>query len=550
MMIYHGTGVFGAIAMGTAYVLQRKDPAICQTHVDDIASEIQRAEAAKRLALQQLNDIQEKALAEMDAAHAQIFEAHKMLLEDEAYNSFLRNLIETDSVNAEYAVSLATEHFAAMFSAMEDPYLQARAADLQDVSHRWIACLGHAEKTHDTLPENSIVCADDLTPSETVGLDKTKVLAFVTASGSISSHTAILARSRSIPAVVQIGEDFLKAIKTGVRLIVDGATGEVILEPDEETLHGMQRKQQEEQQRLVLLQELKDKEAVTMDGRRIQIAANIGGVNDVEAVLANGADGIGLFRSEFLYLERTDFPSEEEQFLAYRSVLEGMKDKRVIIRTLDIGADKQLDYFKLDHEENPALGLRAIRVCLARPELFQTQLRALYRASFYGKLGILFPMITSVAEVEKCLAHCEEVKAQLRKKNIPFDESVEIGIMIETPAAALISDKLALLVNFFSVGTNDLTQYTLAMDRQNAKLSPFSDTHHEAILRLIQMSAENAHQHGAWIGICGELAADCSLTETFLRMGIDELSVATPFLLPLRETVTRLDLSKEKGVAN
>ena len=388
-----------------------------------------------------------------------------------------------------------------------------------------------------------IVCADDLAPSETVSLDKERVLAFVTAFGSSNSHTAILARNMNIPAVIRVGEAFLDAIHDGDMLIVDGYTGEVILDPDDATLGEKTEKQSQDLAKKAMLRELKGKENVTLDGTKVSIFANIGGVDGLGPALANDAGGIGLFRSEFLYLESDTYPTEEQQFAAYRKVLEGMAGKKVIIRTLDIGADKQIDYFKLDKEENPALGFRAIRICLTRPEIFRTQLRALYRASAFGNLGIMFPMITSVSEVEQILAICDSVKEELRNEDIPVGEKVEIGIMIETPAAAVISDRLAPLVDFFSVGTNDLTQYTLACDRQNALLEPFCDTHHEAVLRLIELSAQNAHKHGAWIGICGELAADTTLTETFLRMGIDELSVSAPFVLPLRGAVRALDLS-------
>jgi phosphotransferase system enzyme I (PtsI) len=390
-----------------------------------------------------------------------------------------------------------------------------------------------------------IICADDLAPSETVSLDKDKVLAFVTAYGSSNSHTAILARNMNIPAVIGVGEEFLKAIKDGDTAAVDGYSGEIFLDPDEPTLEAVRKKQNTDLEKKKLLQELRGKENITLDGTRVNIFANIGGVENIGAVLLNDAGGIGLFRSEFLYLENDDFPTEDQQFAAYKKVLESMAGRKVIIRTLDIGADKQADYFNLDKEENPALGLRAIRICLTRPEIFKTQLRALYRASVFGKLGIMFPMITSTTEIEEILAICDEVKAELGNEGISYADNIEIGIMIETPAAAVISDRLAPLVDFFSVGTNDLTQYTLACDRQNPKLERFCDTHHEAILRLIEMSAENAHKHGAWIGICGELAADTTLTERFLRMGIDELSVSPTFVLKLRDTVRNLDLSKQ-----
>ena len=540
---FKGKGVYGAVAIGSVSVFKRGDTQVRREHIDDIQAEFARLEAAKELAVEQLGEIYEKALKEVGETHAQIFEVHMMMLEDDDYNESIANLIETQAVNAEYAVASTADNFSAMFAAMDDAYMQARAADVKDISNRLIACLTDpgAAKSDDG-GEKMIVCADDLAPSETVSLDKDRVLAFVTAFGSSNSHTAILARNMNIPAVISVGEEFLKSIKDGDKIIVDGHTGEIIVSPDAETEKKYAEKRAEDERKKALLQELKGKDNVTLDGTRVNIYANIGGVDGIGGVLANDAGGIGLFRSEFLYLESEDYPTEEQQFLAYRKVLESMAGKTVIIRTLDIGADKQIDYFDLDKEENPALGFRAIRICLTRPEIFRTQLRALYRASAYGKLGIMFPMITSVSEVEQILAVCEEVKAELKGEGIPFDEKVETGIMIETPAAAVISDMLAPLVDFFCVGTNDLTQYTLAIDRQNAKLEPFCDTHHEAILRLIEMSAQNAHKHGAWIGICGELAADTTLTERFLRMGIDELSVSAPFVLPLREKVRSLDL--------
>jgi len=542
MVKFNGKGVYGAIAIGKISVFKRQDTQVRRAHVDDIEKELARVEAAKELANEQLSEIYEKALKEVGETHAQIFEVHMMMLEDDDYNESIQNIIRTQSVNAEYAVASTADIFAEMFAAMDDAYMQARSADVKDISNRLIACLTNAGAQSEAAADKMVVCADDLAPSETVSLDKERVLAFVTAYGSSNSHTAILARNMNIPAVIGAGEEFLKAIEDGDTIVVDGYTGEVILNPDEDTLSKATKKREEDLHKKSLLQELKGKENVTLDGTRVNIYANIGGVDGVGAVLANDAGGIGLFRSEFLYLESEDYPTEEQQFNAYRKVLESMAGKTVIIRTLDIGADKQIDYFKLDKEENPALGFRAIRICLTRPEIFRTQLRALYRASAYGKLGIMFPMITGVPEVEKIRSVCDEVKAELKAEGIPYDENVEIGIMIETPAAAVISDRLAPLVDFFSVGTNDLTQYTLACDRQNAKLEPFCDTHHEAILRLIEMSAKNAHEHGAWIGICGELAADTTLTESFLRMGIDELSVSAPYVLPLRDTVRKLNL--------
>ena len=467
-----------------------------------------------------------------------------MMLEDEDYNESISSIIETQLVNAEYAVALTSDNFAQMFAAMDDAYMQARSADVKDISNRIIKNLSSDSTNMNGVTGKMIVCADDLAPSETVALDKDNVLAFVTAYGSSNSHTAILARNMNIPAIIGVGEDFLNDIKDGELAIVDGFTGEIYVNPDDETLDAMERKQAEDNEKKKLLLELKGKENVTIDGTKIKIFANIGGVDNIGAVLLNDAGGIGLFRSEFLYLENSDYPTEEQQLIAYRKVLESMAGKKVIIRTLDIGADKQVDYFNLDKEENPALGYRAIRICLTRPDIFKTQLRALYRASVYGNLGIKFPMITSVSEVEKIKAVCDEVKMELKEEGLEYSENVELGIMIETPAAAVISDLLAPMVDFFSVGTNDLTQYTLACDRQNPNIESFCDTHHEAILRLIQMAADNAHKNGAWIGICGELAADTSLTERFLRMGIDELSVSPGFVLKVRNQVRNTDLTK------
>ncbi|MBE6867619.1 MAG: phosphoenolpyruvate--protein phosphotransferase [Ruminococcus albus] len=544
MVVYQGKGVYGAVAVGKVSVFSRSSADVRRVNVNDTEKELSRVEAAKEMAAQQLEEIHSKALKEVGEANAEIFEVHLMMLDDEDYNDSIKSIIETQKVNAEYAVAVTADNFAEMFSSMDDAYMQARAADVKDISDRLISCLTGGSKTENSSDEKMIICADDLAPSETVSLDKDKVLAFVTAFGSSNSHTAILARNMNIPAVISAGEDFLKNIHDGDMLIVDGHTGQLIVSPDDVTIAKYTAKQAEDARKKQLLQELKGKENITLDGRKINIFANIGGVGSIGAVLANDAGGIGLFRSEFLYLESEDYPTEEQQFSAYRKVLESMAGKKVIIRTLDIGADKQIDYFGLEKEDNPALGLRAVRICLTRPEIFKTQLRALYRASAFGDLGIMFPMITSVAEVEKCLAVCEEVKAELKSDGIRFNENTEIGIMIETPAAAVISDLLAPLVDFFSVGTNDLTQYTLACDRQNAKLEPFVDTHHEAVLRLIEMAANNAHKNGTWIGICGELAADLTLTETFMRMGIDELSVSPPYVLPLREKVRSLDLSR------
>ncbi len=579
MKRYEGKGVYGAIAVGRIFLFRRREAAVGRVHVADTEAEKGRFAEARARSIEQLRGIYEKALKEMGEADARVFEIHIMMTEDSAYNESVENMIETLQVNAEYAVAAAADNFAARFSGMDDAYMRARAADIRDISNRIIRNLsvGSAEesacpekkarperedclekeacrKKRDSLdkglcpdqkgcPEKMIVCADDLAPSETVLLDRDRVLAFVTAHGSANSHTAILARSMSIPAVVGVGDEFLAQAADGMNAIVDGFTGEIYVEPDRETCARLEKKQAENIRERELLLALKGKENMTLDGTRVDICANIGGADDIGEVLLNDAGGIGLFRSEFLYLENSDYPTEEQQFQAYKRVLEGMGGKRVIIRTLDIGADKQVGYFDLEKEENPALGCRAIRICLTRPEIFRVQLRALYRASVYGRLGIMFPMITSVTEVEEIKRICGEVKAQLKAEGTAYSERVELGIMIETPAAAVISDRLAPMVDFFSVGTNDLTQYTLACDRQNPRLDSFCDTHHEAVLRLIEMSAENAHKNGVWIGICGELAADTDLTETFLRMGIDELSVSPGLVLKVRDAVRNIDLS-------
>lgn len=544
MTVFNGKGVYGAIALGHISVFKRRKAKVNRIEISDVEAEKERLSTAKAKALEQLEEIHAKALKEVGEANAQIFEIHMMMLDDDDYNESIISIIETQSVNAEYAVSVTSDNFSQMFALMDDSYMQARSADVKDISNRIIACLSQNESKEENSQEKVIICADDLAPSETVLLDKDKVLAFVTAYGSSNSHTAILARNMNIPAIIGAGEEFLKSIKSGDFAAVDGYTGEIFVNPDEETKSRLENKLYEDREKKLLLQELKGKENITLDGKKINIYANIGSVDNIGAVLANDAGGIGLFRSEFLYLENTDYPTEEQQFTAYKKVLESMAGKKVIIRTLDIGADKQADYFGIAKEENPALGYRAIRICLTRPEIFKTQLRALYRASVYGNLGIMFPMITSVSELEKILAICEEVRNELKAERVAISDKTELGIMIETPAAAIISDRLAPMVDFFSVGTNDLTQYTLACDRQNSAIEQFVDTHHEAILRLIEMSAKNAHENGAWIGICGELAADVSLTDTFLRMGIDELSVSPSFVLSVRNAVRHCDLSK------
>lgn len=544
MKKYQGKGVYGAIAIGNISLFQKPETAVKRIHIEEPDSEKARSEQAKAASLTQLQEIYDKALKEVGEVNAAIFEIHQMMLDDDDYIESIYSIIESQSVNAEYAVAVTADNFVEMFSAMEDAYMQARAADVRDISNRIINNLMGAVSTEADASEKVIICACDLVPSETISLDKDNVLAFVTAHGSSNSHTAILARNMNIPAVIGAGDDFLSDIHDGCKAIVDGFTGEIWVDPDEKTCEAYLEKRRADEEKKRLLQELKGKENITLDGRKINIFANIGSVSDIEKVLANDAGGIGLFRSEFLYLENSDFPTEDQQFTAYKKVLESMAGKKVIIRTLDIGADKQCDYFNLKKEENPALGYRAIRICLTRPEIFKTQLRALYRASVYGSLGIMFPMITSVSEVEQILAICDTVKAELRAEGIEYSEKIELGIMIETPAAAVISDMLAPLVDFFSVGTNDLTQYTIACDRQNPDIEPFVNTHHEAVLRLIEISAKNAHQHGAWIGICGELGADTELTERFLRMGIDELSVSPSFVLKVRNTVRNLDLSQ------
>lgn len=544
MKKYMGKGVYSAIAIGRISVFKKKDLAVKRMRCEDTETEKKRVENAKNLAKEQIGTLYEKALKEVGEANAQIFEIHMMMLDDEDYNESIDNIIDTQKVNAEYAVAVTADNFSEMFLAMDDAYMQARSADIKDISNRIIANLTGIKSEENPLDDKVIICADDLAPSETVSLDKDKVLAFVTAHGSSNSHTAILARNMNIPAIIGVGDTFLDEIRDGQSAIVDGYMGEIYLEPDKETMQNYVLKQKNDEEHRKLLQNLKGKENVTLDGTKINIFANIGSVDNIGAVLANDAGGIGLFRSEFLYLENADFPTEEQQFTAYRKVLESMAGKKVIIRTLDIGADKQADYFGLKKEENPALGMRAIRICLTRPEIFKTQLRALYRASVFGKLGIMFPMITSESEVRKVLEICDEVKSELKQEGIEYSENVELGIMIETPAAAIISDKLAPLVDFFSVGTNDLTQYTLACDRQNPDIENFMDTHHEAVLRLIEMAADNAHKNGAWVGICGELAADTTLTETFLKMGIDELSVSPSFVLKVRDVVRKTDINR------
>ena len=548
MKKFNGKGVYGAVAIGKISVFKKPDAAIKRVRVEDTEKEKERVAQAKAAAAEQLRKIYEKALKEVGETNAQIFEIHMMMLEDDDYNESIENIIDSQSVNAEYAVALTADNFAEMFASMDDPYMQARSADVKDISNRMIANLTGAAADGAETNDKMIVCADDLAPSETISLDKDKVLAFVTAHGSSNSHTAILARNMNIPAVIGVGDEFLAQINDGDTAIVDGFTGEIYLDPDEQTLAKMEEKRAADEEKKRLLQDLKGKENVTLDGKKINIYANIGSVDNIGAVLLNDAGGIGLFRSEFLYLENTDYPTEEQQFHAYKRVLESMAGKKVIIRTLDIGADKQVDYFGLKKEENPALGFRAIRICLTRPEIFKTQLRALYRASVYGDLGIMFPMITSVSEVQRVLAVCDEVKAELREQGIEYSENVELGIMIETPAAAVISDKLAPMVDFFSVGTNDLEQYALALDRQDSRLEKYCKPHHLAVLRMIKMACDSAHRYGKWIGICGELGAELSLTELYLAMGIDELSVSPSQVLPVRKKIRSISLTDRLGI--
>ncbi len=544
MTTLQGKSAGGGIAIGKAYLPKRREIAVRREKITDVEQEFSRLEQAKLDAVSQLNEIYEKARREVGEAGAQIFEIHIMLTEDEDFNEAVEQMIRSSQVNAEYAVASAGDNMADIFRAMEDGYMQARAADIKDVANRIISCLCSTTEATERPNGGVIICADDLSPSETMQLDRSSVLAFVTAYGSANSHTAILARSMNIPAVIGLGESFLNDLQNGDTIIVNGFTGEVILSPDERALNSALQKQQEEQRKQSLLRTLKGKEDITVDGRAIEVYANIGSTDDIGEVLLNDAGGIGLFRSEFIYLGRSAPPDEEEQFRIYKRVLESMGGRKVIIRTMDIGADKKVEYLNTAQEENPALGLRAIRLCLHQPALFRTQLRALFRASVYGRLGIMFPMITDVWEVNEILDICADIRHELAAEGLPCADHIETGIMIETPAAALVSDRLAPMVNFFSVGTNDLTQYTLACDRQNPKLERFCNAHHEAVLRLISLAADNAHANGAWIGICGELACDLSLTESFLRMGIDELSVPPSDVLMLREKIRSIDLRK------
>ena len=543
MYTIQGKGVSGGVANGPLCFYQRGDHDIAKHEIADTEAEKQRFESARQTAMEQLKALYEKALAEVGEEGAELFEAHQMMLDDLDYVEGIQDLIDGEQVNAEYAVSQVAEQFAQMFASMDDSYMQARAADVKDISNRVIGILSGAVAGGIDSDVPVILAADDLAPSETVQLDKSKILGFVTQGGSGNSHTAILARTMGIPAVIGTG-DALREDYEGKTAWIDGETGELFVEADEITHERLSKKHAKQRAMKELMDQLKGKENVTIDGRKVMVYCNIGSPDDVDQVLANDGGGIGLFRSEFLYLQNNDYPTEEQQFQAYKTVAERMGGKRVIIRTLDIGADKQADYFQLAHEENPAMGLRAIRICLTRPEVFKTQLRALYRASAYGKIAIMFPMITSEWEVLEIKRICEGVKAELRKEEQPFDENIELGIMVETPAAVMMSDRLAKLVDFFSVGTNDLTQYTLATDRQGGNLDRFFDAHHPAVLRMIKMAADNAHKAGIWIGICGELGADTSMTETFMALGVDELSVSPSAVLPLRSTIRSINTAE------
>lgn len=538
MKSFQGKPVYKGIVMGPAIVLRKNDYQVKRVRIEDTEQEITRFEQATEQAKEQLQKLYEKALVEVGEASAAIFEVHQMMLEDEDYLEAIGNMIRTEFVNADYAVAMTGDNFSRMFAAMDNDYMKARATDVVDVSERLVRNLNGSNETDFGTGEPAVIIADDLSPSETVQMDKEKILAFVTVHGSTNSHTAILARMMNIPALVGVPLS-LDEISDGTTVIVDGFKGTVIVEPDESKIRETEKRMKEEQEKSNLLQELKGKENVTSSGKKINIYANISSVNDIGYVLENDAGGIGLFRSEFLYLGKNDYPTEEEQYLVYKQAAQMMAGKKVIIRTLDIGADKQVDYFNLEKEENPAMGYRAIRICLKQSEIFKTQLRALFRAAVYGNVSVMYPMITSVEEVQQIYAIVEEVKTELDKLGIQY-QIPEQGIMIETPAAVMVSDELAELVDFFSIGTNDLTQYTLAVDRQNEKLDDFYNPHHKAILRMIQMVVDNAHKHGKWVGICGELGADTELTEEFVRMGVDELSVAPSMVLKLRKIIREI----------
>lgn len=538
MQYFQGKSVYKGIVMGPVAVLKKNDYQVKRARIEDPEAEVKRVKEAVEVSKKQLGRLYDKAVREVGEASAAIFEVHQMMLEDEDYLESMENMIRTELVNAEYAAAATGDNFAEMFAAMDDEYMKARSADVKDISERLVRNLSGEGDNDLSSMEPSVIVADDLSPSETVQMDKEKILAFVTVHGSTNSHTAILARMMNIPALIGVPMD-LNGLKTGMTAVVDGFSGQVIFEPEEDVRKETEKRMQEEAEKQKLLEELKGKENITPDGRKINIYANIGSVGDLGYVMENDAGGIGLFRSEFLYLGRNDFPTEEEQFQAYKQAVQTMAGKKVIIRTLDIGADKQVEYFNLGKEENPALGYRAIRICLKQPEIFKAQLRALFRAAVYGKLSVMYPMITSTEEVEKIYAIVAEVEEELKKQEVQY-KIPEQGIMIETPAAVMISDRLAEMVDFFSIGTNDLTQYTLAIDRQNEQLDDFYNPHHEAVLRMIRMVVENAHKCGKWAGICGELGADLTLTEQFVRMGVDELSVAPSMILKLRKIVREM----------
>lgn len=538
MQYFQGKSVYKGIVMGPVAVLKKNDYQVKRARIEDPEAEVKRVKEAVEVSKKQLGRPYDKAVREVGEASAAIFEVHQMMLEDEDYLESMENMIRTELVNAEYAAAATGDNFAEMFAAMDDEYMKARSADVKDISERLVRNLSGEGDNDLSSMEPSVIVADDLSPSETVQMDKEKILAFVTVHGSTNSHTAILARMMNIPALIGVPMD-LNGLKTGMTAVVDGFSGQVIFEPEEDVRKETEKRMQEEAEKQKLLEELKGKENITPDGRKINIYANIGSVGDLGYVMENDAGGIGLFRSEFLYLGRNDFPTEEEQFQAYKQAVQTMAGKKVIIRTLDIGADKQVEYFNLGKEENPALGYRAIRICLKQPEIFKAQLRALFRAAVYGNLSVMYPMITSTEEVEKIYAIVAEVEEELKAQEVQY-KIPEQGIMIETPAAVMISDRLAEMVDFFSIGTNDLTQYTLAIDRQNEQLDDFYNPHHEAVLRMIRMVVENAHKCGRWAGICGELGADLTLTEQFVRMGVDELSVAPSMILKLRKVVREM----------
>ena len=542
MQCFQGKSVYKGIAMGPVVVLRKNDYQVKRTRIEDAEAEAARVDVALKASQEQLQKLYDKAVKEVGEASAAIFEVHQMMLEDEDYLEAIQSMIRTEQVNAEYAVAVTGDNFAEMFASMDDDYMKARSADIKDISERLVRNLSGQGDVDLSSIEPSVIVADDLSPSETVQMDKDKILAFVTVHGSTNSHTAILARMMNIPALIGVNMN-LEELQTGMTAVVDGFGGKVTFEPDEELKAQTEARMQEEEEKLKLLQELKGKENITLDGRKINIYANIGSVGDIGYVMENDAGGIGLFRSEFLYLGRNAFPTEEEQFQAYKQAVQMMAGKKVIIRTLDIGADKQVEYFNLGNEDNPAMGYRAIRICLKQPEIFKTQLRALLRAAVYGNLSIMYPMITSTEEVKRIYEIVAEVEEELKAQEIQY-KIPEQGIMIETPAAAIISDRLAEMVDFFSIGTNDLTQYTLAIDRQNEKLDEFYNPHHEALLRMIQMVVDNAHKCGKWAGICGELGADVTLTEQFVRMGLDELSVAPSMVLKLRKIVREMKVEE------